>query len=292
MIQSGREKAAAFIVDSQVCDDKGHGIRRQCQHIGAFCAAYDLTLTKWYRFDCLDTDFPVLRELGDDVNNGTINIIIVGHWKTIIEAVFNSLETYRQSGQCNDNNIDELYQRCFRDRKNVSQDFIHSYLFNDAHMISASDYVESQTIVGSMMRAVLTAHRHISSATSMATARQLTPQDEQKKHAGTVPYGYVINTQSGGGIYIDERAADAIRYIFSLHREGHSLSYIANYMNQMGFRTAMGERFLPKQIARVIKRQNLYEGLEYQTRGRWGDRTVSYPQILPTQENENVGERG
>jgi len=53
-------------------------------------------------------------------------------------------------------------------------------------------------------------------------------------YIGTAPYGYK-KSQERNRLKIDEEAADVVRKIYSMYREGYGYSCIANYLNSSGY---------------------------------------------------------
>jgi len=103
---------------------------------------------------------------------------------------------------------------------------------------------------------------------------------------GGIPYGYrSVPVPSADGpaaraIVIDEDAANAVRRIFALRRENHSLDSIALVLINEGYRTALGSLFSAKHVSRVLHRQALYLGRQAFSSWRAGQ----YPPILTDED--------
>lgn len=76
---------------------------------------------------------------------------------------------------------------------------------------------------------------------------------------GGAPFGYAA--QRGSHVlYLDERAAEAVRRVFELRDEGLTQREIAERLNAEGFKTAQGKEFRNVQVMRILRRRDLYEG--------------------------------
>lgn len=73
-------------------------------------------------------------------------------------------------------------------------------------------------------------------------------------------YYYKYDERGNRTVEIDEDAAQVVRMVFTLYLSGKSMRAIAATLNERGFRTAEGMRWLPISINRIIDSMSIYGG--------------------------------
>jgi len=76
--------------------------------------------------------------------------------------------------------------------------------------------------------------------------------------SGSVPLGYRRNPKTKK-LEIVEEEADAVRHAFRLSLEGYGASKISNYLNDMGYKTKVGNEFTSRAIKDMLKTET-YKG--------------------------------
>lgn len=75
---------------------------------------------------------------------------------------------------------------------------------------------------------------------------------------GTPPYGYFVKNKN---VYIDEKKAPAVKYIFSQYANGVSKREIIKSLNEKGFRTSNGSRFVLNSLSHILNNKK-YIGIQ------------------------------
>lgn len=79
------------------------------------------------------------------------------------------------------------------------------------------------------------------------------------------PYGY---TYDGENYLINEEEAQVIRLIFEMHRGGKGYTKIANYLNELGYRTKRGALHTTKSVNLIITRPYYCGWFNYKPKGK------------------------
>lgn len=74
---------------------------------------------------------------------------------------------------------------------------------------------------------------------------------------GQPPYGYKVENKQ---LVIVPEEAEAVRDIFKMHEEGHTLQQIADEMNRRGLKTHRGGIFRTSTIQTILNNRKTYEG--------------------------------
>lgn len=75
---------------------------------------------------------------------------------------------------------------------------------------------------------------------------------------GRCPYGYKV---SDGRLIINEDERPIVEYIFARHEENTPMLTIAEELNEQGYKTRKGTRFLNVTVKSIIGNRPLYEGM-------------------------------
>lgn len=229
----------AYVRVSTEAQSEETGLESQRQAIAAYAATHQLEIRTWYS-DVIPgarEARPGLDALREAAGRGEVSSLLV----------------YR---------IDRL-ARSVR----IGETIVEELRAAGVTVVSVSEAMLDNSMMGSLMRSIVLAFaQYERSVIVMRTTagRRLRVSREGSWSGGVPPYGYQAVAGDGGGhrqLRIDEDQAAAVRRVFALRDEGRSLPEIAGLLNESGARTAKGSRFAPMQVARILARRDVYEGL-------------------------------
>lgn len=84
---------------------------------------------------------------------------------------------------------------------------------------------------------------------------------------GRAPMGYKV---SNGNLVINKDEAEIVRYIYNKRANGLTFQEIANSVNEAGYRTRKGRKFIFSTIQSILNNRKTYEGwYKYGKNGEW-----------------------
>lgn len=175
-------------------------------------------------------DRPGLKAMIEAINNKEVNAIVI----------------YK---------LDRL-SRKQRDTMTIIEDIL---LKNDIYLFSINETLDTSTPWGRAMIGILSSFNQMESENiQMRTAMGRKAKVEKGGYAGgKPPIGYRV---SDGKLVIVPEEAEIVRLVFKLRKEGETLIGIANELNERGYKTKSGNKFLHSAIQTILNNERTYRG--------------------------------
>lgn len=125
---------------------------------------------------------------------------------------------------------------------------------NGAKVISVKENI-SEDPSGIMLEAILEANaEYYSAELAQKINRGLEDNARNGKWiGGTVPLGYKLNKEKY--LIVDPIGAKIVQTIFEMYEQGHEAKEIADHLNNKGYKTSLGRKFLRGSFHRMLKNE-------------------------------------
>ena len=179
-------------------------------------------------------DRPAMADLLRRVDGGAVDVIIVAKLDRLTRSVKDLSLLLERLGKA---------KRADGDGRGVD-------------LISTAESLDTSSATGRLMLNILASvsqwEREVISERTTAALRE---KRAQGYRAGTVPFGYVANTD--GKLSENEPEQAALRAIRELRAEGNSWRAVAAELNEQGFRTRRGGRWIHQGVHQIARTAGL-----------------------------------
>jgi site-specific DNA recombinase len=215
--------------------EHGFGLEVQEQRIRAYCEALGKPLARVYRDDGYSggtLERPGLQAMLEAMGRGEVGTVVIAK-----------------------------LDRLSRSLKNLLILFADEFQANGVGLVSVAENFDTSTPAGVLFFQMVGSFAEFER--NVITERTSGGRKEKAKRGGYAgggaPFGYVARRGSRV-LFIDERAAQAVRRAFELAAQGLSQRKIAATLNAEGYRTAEGREFKQAQVQRILARRDIYAG--------------------------------
>lgn len=227
--------------DGQIGEDK-FGLDAQKQQISEYCKKNEMTVIRW----AMDEG-----ESGAKERPGFDEII----YGDVTNPPFEAVVVAKSDRVARDINIYYYYKMMLK-KKNIK-------------LISISEDFGQFGVFSSMLEAftLCVAEMERENITKRTSGGRKLKANTGGYSGGRAPMGYRVENKK---LVINEEEAEVVRQIYRLRAEGKTMQDIMEYLNENGYKTRGGKKFLISTIQSILNNERTYRGeYRYGKDGEW-----------------------
>lgn len=143
-----------------------------------------------------------------------------------------------------------------RDTMTIIED---CFLKNEVILVSLNETLDTSTPWGRAMIGILSSFNQMESENiQMRTQMGREAKIKQGGYAGgKPPIGYKVEN---GELVVVPEEAEIVKLVFSLRKQGGTMMWIADQLNQRGYRTKTGKEFKHSAVQTILNNEDTYRG--------------------------------
>lgn len=227
--------------DGQCGEDK-FGLERQEEIINDYCTRNDMTIVKWFRDE---------GESGAKERPGFDEIV----YGEITNPPYEAVVVAKTDRVARDINVYYYYKMMLMKK--------------DIKLISIAEDFGQFGVFANMLEAftLCVAEMERDNITKRTSGGRKVKASKGGYSGGKAPMGYMVQN---GQLVVNEAEAEVVRKIFQLREQGMVMMDIVDYLNNSGYTTRTGKKYLISSVQNILNNKKTYEGYyHYGKNGEW-----------------------